>query len=174
MREVEHHEHHHGNADATKARLEQEAAQFKDTRTDSTTRQTHSTAATAIGEHIHHHVHEVREDLLLILAPLLIPDRPSNPSLRRKQSSPKLRIPPFPSTKSTTMQQSLIRHQYAQRLAWQISSTKEVFYTGRRNIAFVLMESRRTSEAKRTTPIDHKMLLDCMIILEVMRTLIEK
>ena len=56
---VEHREHHHGKDNAIKESLQQEAAQFRDTRTAGTTTQTQSTAPTLAGEHVHHHVHEV-------------------------------------------------------------------------------------------------------------------
>lgn len=56
---VEKREHHHGNHEAIKARLEQEAAQFKSTRIDGGLQETHSVVPTIAGEHVHHHVHEV-------------------------------------------------------------------------------------------------------------------
>lgn len=56
---VEHREHVHGDAAAVKARLEQEAAQFKNTRVEGQTQHTHSEAPVIAGEHRHHHVHEV-------------------------------------------------------------------------------------------------------------------
>lgn len=55
---VEHREHHHGNDADVKARLEREAAQFRDTQVKGDTRHTSSTVPTIAGEHIHHHVHE--------------------------------------------------------------------------------------------------------------------
>jgi len=58
MAPVEEKVHHHGDSAAIKARLEQERAQFKDTRIEGSTRESHSTAPTIAGEHIHHHVHE--------------------------------------------------------------------------------------------------------------------
>ena len=57
---VEHREHHHGDEEAIKARLEQERTQFQDTRTEGRTRESHSVAPVIAGEHVHHHVHEVR------------------------------------------------------------------------------------------------------------------
>ena len=56
---VEHREHQHGNPEAVKARLEQEAAQFSDSR-QVRKEETHSVAPVIAGEHVHHHVHEVR------------------------------------------------------------------------------------------------------------------
>jgi len=56
---VEHREHHHGDSAAIKQKLEQEAAQFKNTTTHGTTTHTHSEAPVIAGEHRHHHVHEV-------------------------------------------------------------------------------------------------------------------
>lgn len=56
---VEHREHHHGDAAAVKARLEQEALQFKNSRVEGQTQHTHSEAPVIAGEHRHHHVHEV-------------------------------------------------------------------------------------------------------------------
>ena len=56
---VEEREHHHGDSSAIKARLEQEAAQFRDSRIEGATRETHSVAPVIAGEHVHHHVHEV-------------------------------------------------------------------------------------------------------------------
>jgi len=64
MAGVEHREHHHGNSEAVKARLEQEAAQFKNTRTEGETRETQSTAPVVGGEHIHHHVHETIQPVI--------------------------------------------------------------------------------------------------------------
>lgn len=55
---VEHREHRHGDASTIKAKLEQEAAQFKNTRTEDV-RETSSVAPVVAGEHVHHHVHEV-------------------------------------------------------------------------------------------------------------------
>ena len=56
---VEHREHHHGDEAAVKARLEQEAARFRDKQTVASTKETSSAAPVIAGEHIHHHVHEV-------------------------------------------------------------------------------------------------------------------
>ena len=56
---VEHREHHHGDEAAVKARLEQEAARFRDKQTVAATKETSSAAPVIAGEHIHHHVHEV-------------------------------------------------------------------------------------------------------------------
>ncbi|KAK3174518.1 hypothetical protein OEA41_001764 [Lepraria neglecta] len=55
---VEHREHQHGDAEAIKARLEQERLQFKNTRTQGATQESHSVAPVIAGEHVHHHVHE--------------------------------------------------------------------------------------------------------------------
>ena len=57
---VETREHRHGDAEAIKARLEQERLQFKSTRVQGPTHETHSAAPVIAGEHVHHHVHEVR------------------------------------------------------------------------------------------------------------------
>ncbi|KAL8822207.1 MAG: hypothetical protein Q9191_007054 [Dirinaria sp. TL-2023a] len=54
---VEHREHQHGNPDSVKARLEQEAAQFADSR-QVRKEESHSVAPVIAGEHVHHHVHE--------------------------------------------------------------------------------------------------------------------
>lgn len=54
---VEERHHQHGNADAVKARLEQEQAQFQSSRSVQK-EETHSVAPTIAGEHVHHHVHE--------------------------------------------------------------------------------------------------------------------
>lgn len=56
---VEHREHQHGNPDAIKARLEQERFQFQNTRSEGSTKESHSVAPVIAGEHVHHHVHEV-------------------------------------------------------------------------------------------------------------------
>lgn len=56
---VETREHVHGDAEAVKARLEQERLQFQNTRSQAATQETHSVAPAIAGEHIHHHVHEV-------------------------------------------------------------------------------------------------------------------
>ena len=55
---VEHRSHEHGSEADVKARLEREAAQFRDTTTEGSTRHTSSTAPVIGGEHVHHHVHE--------------------------------------------------------------------------------------------------------------------
>lgn len=52
-------EMHHGDESAIRARLEQEAAQFKSSRVEGSVQETHSVAPTIAGEHVHHHVHEV-------------------------------------------------------------------------------------------------------------------
>ena len=57
---VEHREHYHGDTDAVQARLQQEAAQFEDSRVAGETKHSHSVAPVIAGEHVHHHVHEVR------------------------------------------------------------------------------------------------------------------
>lgn len=64
---VETREHRHGDDAAVKARLEQERLQFQNTRTQGETKETHSVAPVIAGEHIHHHVHEVRSSLLSIM-----------------------------------------------------------------------------------------------------------
>lgn len=64
MAAVETREHHHGNAEAVKARLEQERGQFRDTRTETAAHETHSVAPVIAGEHVHHHVHEVSQHRL--------------------------------------------------------------------------------------------------------------
>jgi len=55
---VEHREHQHGDAEAIKARLEQERLQFQNHRTEGRTQESHSVAPVIAGEHVHHHVHE--------------------------------------------------------------------------------------------------------------------
>ena len=59
MAPVEVRELHHGDESTIRARLEQEAAQFKSTRVEGAVQETHSVAPTIAGEHVHHHVHEV-------------------------------------------------------------------------------------------------------------------
>ena len=59
---VEERHHQHGNPEAIKARLEQEAAQFKSSRSVQQ-QESHSVAPVIAGEHVHHHVHEVSEIL---------------------------------------------------------------------------------------------------------------
>ena len=59
MAAVETREQVHGDAEAIKARLEQERAQFQNTRSVAATQESHSVAPVIAGEHIHHHVHEV-------------------------------------------------------------------------------------------------------------------
>ena len=56
---VEHREHIHNDSAAVKARLEQEAARFRNERIEGQTQHTHSEAPVIAGEHRHHHVHEV-------------------------------------------------------------------------------------------------------------------
>ena len=55
---VEERHHQHGDTEAIKARLEQEAAQFQSSR-NVQKEETHSVAPVIAGEHVHHHVHEV-------------------------------------------------------------------------------------------------------------------
>jgi len=55
---VEHRQFEHGNERDVAARLEQEAAQFKDKRIQGATTQTQAVNPTVQGEHVHHHVHE--------------------------------------------------------------------------------------------------------------------
>jgi len=55
---VEHRQFEHGNKRDDEARLEQEAARFKDKQTIAPTRQTESVEPIVSGEHVHHHVHE--------------------------------------------------------------------------------------------------------------------
>ena len=74
---VEHREHHHGDADGVKRKLEQEAAKFQNTRTEAPVKETHSNASAVQGEHVHHHVHEVRYELLYYASRLTCP-RPFN------------------------------------------------------------------------------------------------
>lgn len=57
---VEHREHRHGDTEAVKARLEQERLQFQNQRTEGRVQESHSVAPVIAGEHVHHHVHEVR------------------------------------------------------------------------------------------------------------------
>ena len=59
MAGVEHREIQHGDSSAIKARLEEERAQFQNTRTEAGAKETHSVAPVIAGEHVHHHVHEV-------------------------------------------------------------------------------------------------------------------
>jgi len=61
---VETREHRHGNDEAIRARLEQEAAQFKNTRSEGAVKETHSVAPTVAGEHVHHHVHETIQPII--------------------------------------------------------------------------------------------------------------
>jgi len=61
---VEKRELRHGDSAAIKARLEQEAAQFRDTRTEASVRETHSVAPVIAGEHVHHHVHETIQPVI--------------------------------------------------------------------------------------------------------------
>jgi len=53
----------HGNPESVKARLEQEAAQFKSSRSVQK-EESHSVAPVIAGEHVHHHVHEVNNSPL--------------------------------------------------------------------------------------------------------------
>ncbi|KAK4932275.1 hypothetical protein LTR66_015982 [Elasticomyces elasticus] len=55
---VEHRQFEHGNERDVAARLEAEAAKFRDERVMGETRQTTAQAPVVAGEHIHHHVHE--------------------------------------------------------------------------------------------------------------------
>ena len=61
MASVEQREYKHGDDHSVRARLEQERAQFQNTRTQGATQETHSAAPVIAGEHVHHHVHEVNE-----------------------------------------------------------------------------------------------------------------
>jgi len=55
---VQHKEFHHGDEQQTKATLDREAAQFRDTSETHSTTHSAETAPTVTGERIHHHVHE--------------------------------------------------------------------------------------------------------------------
>lgn len=68
MAPVEQREVHHGDSSAVKARLEEERLQFQNTRTVAGTKETRSDAPVIAGEHVHHHVHEVR-DLPMLFEP---------------------------------------------------------------------------------------------------------
>ena len=61
---VEHKEHRHGDSSAVKARLEQEAAQFKDVSEVGKVEHTHSVLPVVAGEHHHHHVHEYIQPII--------------------------------------------------------------------------------------------------------------
>lgn len=52
--ELRHEEFEHDNHEHVKQRLQQDAAQFKDTREVGETQHTQSTAPTVVGEHVHH------------------------------------------------------------------------------------------------------------------------
>lgn len=56
---VEHREHHHGKDRDISTRLEQEAARFKHERHVADTKHTQEAKPSVVGEHKHHHVHEV-------------------------------------------------------------------------------------------------------------------
>ena len=75
---VEERHHVHGNPEAVKARLEQEAAQFQSSRSVQK-EETHSVAPVIAGEHVHHHVHEVSHIMKLKQVLLLMTARPFNP-----------------------------------------------------------------------------------------------
>jgi len=55
---VEHRKIDHGNPTATASKLEQEKAQFKNTREVGNVVHTTGTAGAVVGEHVHHHVYE--------------------------------------------------------------------------------------------------------------------
>ena len=67
MAPVEQREVKHGDDHAVRARLEQERAQFQNTRTVASTQESHSAAPVIAGEHVHHHVHEVSVPMALSL-----------------------------------------------------------------------------------------------------------
>jgi hypothetical protein len=56
---LEHRNFQHGNPELVKQRLAAEAAQFKNTRNVSETEHTSTTSPAIVGEHVHHHVHEI-------------------------------------------------------------------------------------------------------------------
>lgn len=64
MQPVEVREIKHGNDAEVRARLEREAAQFRDQRIEGETRVTSSAAPTIAGEHVHHHVHETIQPVI--------------------------------------------------------------------------------------------------------------
>jgi len=61
---VEHREFHHDNESETKERLAREAAKFKDTTTTHQTQHTQAALPVAVGEHVHHHVHETVQPVI--------------------------------------------------------------------------------------------------------------
>jgi len=62
---IEEREFHHENEEETRARLAREAAKFKDTTTVLETHHTQAAAPTVTGEHVHHHVHETVQPIVL-------------------------------------------------------------------------------------------------------------
>ncbi|KAL9639575.1 MAG: hypothetical protein Q9164_000852 [Protoblastenia rupestris] len=64
MAAVEQREVKHGDDHAVRARLEQERAQFQNTRTVASTQESHSAAPVIAGEHVHHHVHETIQPVI--------------------------------------------------------------------------------------------------------------
>ncbi|TKA77191.1 hypothetical protein B0A49_01836 [Cryomyces minteri] len=61
---VEHRQFEHGNDRDIAARLEQEAAAFRDERIEGKVVETRSTAPVVAAEHIHHHVHETIQPVI--------------------------------------------------------------------------------------------------------------
>lgn len=86
---VETREHRHGDDAAVKARLEQERLQFQNTRTHGETKESHSVVPVIAGEHIHHHVHEVKLNPFQKNASSGVNSycRPSNPLCKKKPFS---------------------------------------------------------------------------------------
>jgi hypothetical protein len=64
MRDVTHKQFEHGDQHVTRSRLEQEAAQFKDSSKTHETRRTTAAAPRVEGEHTHHHVHETVQPVI--------------------------------------------------------------------------------------------------------------
>lgn len=100
---VEHREHDHGKhaVQELKQGLEQERAQFQSTRSEAAAKESHSTNASVVGEHVHHHVHEVRiEHPLSVHKPNGVTDHPAcsqqgdHPAICRSYNSTSSRGPP--------------------------------------------------------------------------------
>lgn len=111
---VETREHRHGDAEAIKARLEQERLQFKNTRVQGPTHETHSAAPVIAGEHVHHHVHEVRYSVLLLPAmsdiTFLTFPRPFSLSFRRRLFNRKSSIRQFRFMRFMKMNPNIMPH----------------------------------------------------------------
>ena len=126
MAAVEEREIQHGDSNAIKSRLEEERMQFQNTRTEAGTKESHSVAPVIAGEHVHHHVHEVRNPTTSFRQHVTNTAcfRPFNQLSRRKLSSHQWSTPLSPSTRSIKTKRNITPHPLCPLSAWLTSKSK--------------------------------------------------